>query len=160
MFDRDRFIAYVGAKSGTTYAADVDNIEKLYGKDVDAEYEKDHCVSLLDEPKCFLMKPDIVITRKMNGAIFILDTKWKLLPDAKANYGISQTDMYQMYAYQKKYGAECVTLLYPMTNQVPLEKQISYKSEDGTKVRVGFVDLFHVRESLSNLMCMQGGETD
>jgi 5-methylcytosine-specific restriction enzyme subunit McrC len=115
---------------------------------------------LFDEPKRFLMKPDIVITRKMDGAIFILDTKWKLLSDAKANYGISQTDMYQMYAYQKKYGAECVTLLYPMTNQVPLEKQISYKSEDGTKVRVGFVDLFHVRESLSNLMCMQGGEID
>jgi 5-methylcytosine-specific restriction enzyme subunit McrC len=61
--------------------------------------------------------------------------------------------MYQMYAYQKKYGAECVTLLYPMTDKIPLEKQISYKSEDGTTVRVGFVDLFHVPESLLSLMC-------
>jgi 5-methylcytosine-specific restriction enzyme subunit McrC len=108
---------------------------------------------LFDEPKCFQMKPDIVITRKVDGAIFILDTKWKLLSNAKANYGLSQTDMYQMYAYQKKYGAECVTLLYPMTDKIPLEKQISYKSEDGTTVRVGFVDLFHVPESLLSLMC-------
>lgn len=47
MFDRAGFISYVGKKSGSTYAAGVDNIEVLYGKDVDAEYEKDRCASLL-----------------------------------------------------------------------------------------------------------------
>ncbi|MEY8330768.1 hypothetical protein AALB81_15795 [Lachnospiraceae bacterium 48-33] len=32
---------------------------------------------------------------------YIMDTKWKVLSDAKPNYGISQADMYQMYTYQK-----------------------------------------------------------
>ena len=47
MFDKTGFISYVGEKSGPTYAFGIENIEKLYGKDVDAEYEKDHCASLL-----------------------------------------------------------------------------------------------------------------
>lgn len=47
MFDKVGFIAYVGEKAGPAYAAGVENIERLYGKDIDAEYEKDHCASLL-----------------------------------------------------------------------------------------------------------------
>lgn len=62
------------------------------------------------------MRPDIVVKRKADGAVFILDTKWKILADSKTNYGISQADMYQMYAYQKKYGANHVTLVYPKTD--------------------------------------------
>ena len=48
MFDKAGFIAYIGEKFGSIYAVSVESIEKLYDKDVDAEYEKDHCVSLLD----------------------------------------------------------------------------------------------------------------
>ena len=107
---------------------------------------------LFDEPRRFLIKPDIVVTRKADKAIFIIDTKWKLLSDAKANYGISQTDMYQMYAYQKKYSAQSVTLLYPMTDQIPLEECISFHSEDGVTVQIEFVDLFNVRKSLTRTM--------
>ena len=33
--------------------------------------------------------------------ITVLDAKWKLLSAAQQNYGISQADMYQMYAYHK-----------------------------------------------------------
>ena len=33
----------------------------------------------------------------------VMDTKWKrLTDDPYANYGIAQSDMYQMYAYAKK----------------------------------------------------------
>ena len=46
MFQKDMFIAYVGEASGTTYAAGVDNIEKLYKVDVDSEYDKDKCKGL------------------------------------------------------------------------------------------------------------------
>lgn len=42
------------------------------------------------------MKPDIVITSKLQNSIYIMDTKWKVLSEEKANYGISQADMYQM----------------------------------------------------------------
>ena len=72
----------------------------------------------------------------------MLDTKWKLLAESKANYGISQADMYQMYAYQKKYGSQNVTLIYPKTAAVPADREIWFKSEDGVTVNVRFVDLF------------------
>lgn len=104
---------------------------------------------LFDEPiKKFLMKPDIVVQRKQDGAIFVLDTKWKILSDSKTNYGISQADMYQMYAYQKKYGAKDITLLYPRTEKVLSDTDISFRSVDGVEVRVCFVDLFDVHNSI------------
>lgn len=107
---------------------------------------------LFDEPgKRFLMKPDIVIRNKASKQIFIMDTKWKVLSDAKANYGISQADMYQMYAYQKKYDSVNVTLIYPMTDKVT-SKNISYQSEDGVIVRICFVDLYQLKESLDTIV--------
>lgn len=106
---------------------------------------------LFDEPnKRFLMKPDIVIRSKEGLRNFVMDTKWKVLSDGKANYGISQADMYQMYAYQKKYASENVTLIYPMTDKVE-NKQIEYQSEDGVTVKICFVDMYHVKESLEKI---------
>jgi 5-methylcytosine-specific restriction enzyme subunit McrC len=98
---------------------------------------------LFDMPRKFSLRPDIVITRKSDGAIFIMDTKWKQLnSNPSSNYGISQSDMYQMYAYQKKYGsnAKNVTLLYPLTENAP-QQEIKFVSDDGVTVNVVFVDL-------------------
>ncbi|WP_104732477.1 McrC family protein [Helicobacter salomonis] len=47
---------------------------------------------------CFAMFPDIVL--KKDGETIILDTKWKLIQEQK---GISQDDLYQMWAYASKY---------------------------------------------------------
>lgn len=113
------------------------------GYSVSAQDRKYH---LFDEPdKKFLMKPDIVITRKSDGCIFVMDTKWKVLSESKFNYGISQADMYQMYAYQKKYLSESVTLLYPKTENVHNDN-IEFSSEDGVTVKVRFVDLFQMKD--------------
>ena len=66
--------------------------------------------------------------------------------------------MYQMYAYQKKYDAKHVTLLYPKTEQVQAEN-IEFREiyDDGVIVRVRFVDLFDIQSSLaalqSELLC-------
>ncbi|WP_340111967.1 McrC family protein [Maribellus mangrovi] len=56
----------------------------------------------LDTDK-FRLKPDIVIKTATNTTI--ADTKWKLINEdlPKINYNISQSDMYQLYAYGKKY---------------------------------------------------------
>jgi len=117
------------------------------GYTVSAQDRKYH---LFDAPdKKFLMKPDIVITKKSDGTKYILDTKWKILSDAKANYGISQADMYQMYAYQKKYSSENVTLLYPKTENISRE-DIGFSSDDGVIVRVRFVDLFDIKGFIEN----------
>lgn len=114
---------------------------------------QDKSYHLFDIPnRRFLLKPDIVIRRKEDDAIFILDTKWKLLSDDKSNYGISQSDMYQMYAYQKKYDASSVTLLYPMTDRVKKHEEIRYQSGDGVTVYVRFVDLFSSEDSISEII--------
>ena len=113
---------------------------------------QDRSYHLFDSPGQFLMKPDIVVKRKQDGAVFILDTKWKLLAPAKANYGISQADMYQMYAYQKKYQAESVTLLYPATDTLTPDQKIPFQSDDGVLVTARFVDLFDLSHSLSGLL--------
>lgn len=62
----------------------------------------------------FNLRPDIVIN---NGEI-VADTKWKLLDgmDESINYGISQSDMYQLYAYAKKYKSKKLYLIYPKTD--------------------------------------------
>lgn len=115
---------------------------------------QDKSFSLFDEPNsCFSLRPDIVIKNKQTNDLFVMDTKWKLLSQEKnKNYGISQADMYQMYAYQKKYNANSVTLLYPYTDLVNKDKQIQYKSDDGVIVNVKFVDLFNVETSLLDIL--------
>ena len=107
---------------------------------------------LFDDPKRFAMRPDIVIRRKTDDAIFIMDAKWKLLADNKANYGISQADMYQMYAYQKKYDAKNVTLLYPQTDRISADTKITYTSEDGVTVRVNLIDLFEIKKYMAQVL--------
>lgn len=112
---------------------------------------QDRTYHLFDEPRRFLMKPDIVIKNKALGQVFIMDTKWKVLSDARANYGISQSDMYQMYAYQKKYTSESVTLLYPLTENVEDTENIDFISHDGTLTKIRFVDLFDLKNSLRRI---------
>ena len=65
------------------------------------------------ETSRFRLIPDIVVQNQER--IFIFDTKWKLLNDSKSNknYGIEQSDLYQMYAYGKKYSSKQLFLIYP-----------------------------------------------
>ena len=111
---------------------------------------------LFDSPKKFKLRPDIVMRRE--NLVFILDTKWKLLNnDPSKNYGISQADMYQMYAYHKKYekSAEidfvkrCI-LLYPSMGE-DVHSCISFSALDGVNVSAFFIDLMNVEKSLENL---------
>lgn len=113
---------------------------------------QDRRYHLFDEPgKKFLMKPDIVVKRKSDGALFVLDTKWKVLDANKTNYNISQADMYQMFAYQKKYGAEHITLIYPETEKILSNSHIEFKSDDGVTVRIEFIDLFDAANSVTKI---------
>ena len=109
---------------------------------------QDRRFHLFDNPRQFLIKPDVMVRRKRDNAVFVLDTKWKLLSFAKANYGISQADMYQMYAYQKKYQAKSVSLIYPSTKELAMDKEIKFSSNDEVNVFVRFVDLIRINESL------------
>lgn len=100
---------------------------------------------LFEQPrKQFALRPDIVMYKGDRCAV--LDTKWKALVDnPRYNYGISQGDMYQMYAYSKKYRSSEIWLLYPMTRDFRNHEEIWFSSGMGelqrTDVRVFFIDL-------------------
>ena len=98
------------------------------------------------------MKPDIVVKQKEDGRTFIFDTKWKVLSDLKLNYGLSQADMYQMYAYHKKYDAASVSLIYPLCEGFSERNTTQFTSMDGVTVRIRFVDLFDVNSSLLTII--------
>ena len=79
--------------------------------------------------RTFAMKPDISL---MSGreTEFILDTKWKRIngEGSDPKHGISQADMYQLFAYGKKYGCKQVALVYPKTEQ--FQEILSYKFDE------------------------------
>ena len=127
-------------------------LKKMLGHSEYSLYAQDKTYHLFDGPRKFLMKPDIVIKNKALAQVFVMDTKWKVLSADKANYAISQADMYQMYAYQKKYTSENVTLLYPLTEKVDPNQNIEFLSNDGTVIRIRFVDLFDLSNSLNAIV--------
>jgi len=103
----------------------------------------------------FSLRPDIVL-RKENK-IVILDTKWKrLIPESRKNFGISSVDMYQMYAYAKKYEENGIIpeiyVIYPKTKDMIETKY--FESNDGVKVNIFFIDLVNIEKSLEELKNM------
>ena len=113
-------------------------------------------LKLFESPDKFMLKPDIIIENEKNRVI--LDTKWKILKDSKEiNYNISQSDMYQMYAYSKRYNSKNIWLIYPLTKEMEkyTENEIIYETDNKkTIVRVFFIDLNknEIDKSLKNLL--------
>ncbi|KAA9022925.1 McrC family protein [Niallia endozanthoxylica] len=110
---------------------------------------------LFNQPRKFALRPDLVITRDDQSTV-ILDTKWKsLINNPRQNYGISQADMYQMYAYSRKYNTSEIWLLYPINGEMQYAEIsfVSYNNNDKveTKVRVFFIDVIKIEESLWGL---------
>lgn len=66
----------------------------------------------LARKKAFKLLPDIVGCQGDRIA-WIIDTKWKRLDSSQNREGVSPGDMYQMYAYARRYEAPHVILLYP-----------------------------------------------
>jgi 5-methylcytosine-specific restriction enzyme subunit McrC len=109
LFPMDKLFEMFIAKQFIMYAPPDYIVEKQYS----GQY-------LFDTPQAFTLRPDIIL--KKGGNSVILDTKWKkLICDKSLNYGISQADMYQLYAYHTRYkNVKKVILLYPYN----CEKQI------------------------------------
>jgi len=78
--------------------------------------------------------------------ICVIDTKWKSInsSDRRNKYGISQADMYQLYAYGHKYlknnSQKELMLIYPMNKnfQSPLPP---FHYEDGFRLKAVPFDL-------------------
>lgn len=109
---------------------------------------------LFDNPHIFALRPDLLVTRS-DGTKIVLDTKWKrVTPDSGKNYGISQSDMYQMYAYAHRFDSPEVWLLYPLNDEMRgKEEKIEFLCNipDEVYVRVFLVDLENIEESMLQL---------
>lgn len=90
-----------------------------------------------DDRSVFMTKPDISIMS--DKAVYrIADTKYKKLSEDDAKYGVSQGDLYQMFAYSRKYSVPDITLVYPKTNGV---QPHTLELPDKTRVNVRTIDL-------------------
>lgn len=104
--------------------------------------DKKHYLAYENEKGRFALKPDIVIDE---GKI-IVDTKWKILSESKSNQGISQSDIYQLYAYGTKYETcEKLYLIYPK-DEVELGNLYHYYEDKELPLKVLFFDV----ENLEN----------
>lgn len=115
---------------------------------------------LFDEPRKFSLRPDIVVTNNNSKKQVVLDTKWKILSaNQQSNYGISQSDMYQMYIYEKKYKSEKVILIYPFNNMVgDSDTTHIYVANEETPIEIDtmFFDLTDVNGSLNRMVSLMG----
>lgn len=77
----------------------------------------------------FRMEPDITLMRGGKPA-FVLDAKWKPLKlrTEESGRGVVQADLYQLFAYGKKYGVRTVALIYPCNRGVA--KPFRYRFDD------------------------------
>jgi 5-methylcytosine-specific restriction enzyme subunit McrC len=68
-----------------------------------------------NQGRMFCLKPDLLV--RQSSQCWVLDTKWKRLNAAERenNYGLSQSDFYQLFAYGQKYlqGQGELVLIYP-----------------------------------------------
>ena len=103
----------------------------------------------------FLMKPDIALMSGDRPA-FILDAKWKRL-EARVDdpkRGIAQSDLYQLFAYGKKYRVPKVALVYPRTEK--FDDPVRYTLNDNPDDELGLVcfpfDVTEPKESVRELV--------
>ena len=62
----------------------------------------------------FALRPDMVV----DGDV-VVDAKWKELKPGQPAFGVAHSDVYQMLAYGRAYGAKRLVLLYPWHRGLP-----------------------------------------
>ena len=118
LFDMNaRFESYVG-----------DFIKKSFPSTILQHPEK----HLIEDPKSFKLRPDIFLEDK-----FIADTKWKIV---KSRDDISQADLYQLYAYGKKYECGKLYLIYPKMDGVGQES-MKFRYDCEMQLEILYFDL-------------------
>ena len=113
LFPMERvFESYVGAGLRKHFKAPFSVREQVSRK----------CLVSHDGGDYFELRPDFLVEEAKNPR-FVMDAKWKILDSVSGSkgkkYGISQADLYQLYAYGHKYldnnGEKVLCLIYPMT---------------------------------------------
>jgi len=107
---------------------------------------QDKKYKLIKSHSLFQLKPDIVIDDNI-----ILDTKWKIINSQKNNYELTQSDLYQMYAYGKKYDSSDVYLIYPKSKNFESSSQTPFKYDDNLKLHILCFDCLNIENNINIL---------
>lgn len=105
---------------------------------------------LFDSPKRFRLRPDIVLRREGHTPV-VLDTKWKRVGVGSSD-GVSQADVYQMYVYQKRYGASRTVLVHPAWENAAPGVLQTFSGKDGALVEAFAFDLADSEEAARHLL--------
>ena len=110
-------------------------IKKKYAN-VSLQHSEKH---LIEAPKSFKLRPDIFLEGE-----FIADTKWKIIRqdmnESEKKYKISQADLYQLYAYGKKYECGKLYLIYPKIEGA-WQETMKFRYEDEMWLEILYFDL-------------------
>ena len=85
------------------------------------------------------LRPDLLI-RASGDRRFVLDTKWKQLSGEGARGGVGTDDLYQLYAYTRRYDCRRSVLLYPQVNGAQC-RDFCIEDTTGGQVGVRFINL-------------------
>lgn len=117
------------------------HLKKKCSKKVDVHVSlQDRGKYLVEDPKKFSLRPDIVIRK--GEQVIIADTKWKIIKEEK---DISQSDMYQLFAYGIKYSNQNsnqqLYLIYPSHDEMKTNLSCNYKYQERVNLKVLFFDV-------------------
>ncbi|MBQ6296355.1 MAG: McrC family protein [Selenomonadaceae bacterium] len=136
----ESFTPFIGKSEAVALLFDMNKLFEAYVAEYIKKYFSDRFKVkiqaqekfLFDEPRSFGLKPDIIFE---GDEKIILDTKWK--------FEIAPSDMYQMFAYAKRYGAKKIFLLCPAEENF-------YRAED-FELKICNVNLFDMETSMNAL---------
>jgi 5-methylcytosine-specific restriction enzyme subunit McrC len=102
---------------------------------VSTQHKKFHLVEKYRERPKFRIKPDIFASNNNGAGCIIIDTKWKIIDENLKDNAIKQSDMYQLYAYGRKYlkgyGEPVLYLIYPYNQKFTEELPPFYYEKEG-----------------------------
>ena len=117
----------------------------------------------------FNLRPDAVIETPPDDSI-VLDTKWKRLTSDKKALGVAESDVYQMLAYGRAYGAARLVLLYPWHPELGEDEGVIRRWTvtdaggdyclDISTIKVGRPDPVRVAETLRVIVASPGSVHD
>lgn len=118
----ESFVAYQIRRHSNTFA-------------VSTQHKKFHLVERYKEKPKYRLKPDIFASNTQGDGCVILDTKWKIIDEKLKRKSIQQSDMYQLYAYGRKYlrgyGEPILYLIYPYNKEFTAELPPFYYEKEG-----------------------------
>ncbi len=89
----------------------------------------------------FRLAADIALRRGDGTFPLLIDTKYKTLAPTDRKGGVAQSDMYQMYAYARRYACPRILLLYPQTAGMTEPLRVRFTLHDGGAIEAATLDL-------------------